>query len=107
MRIRAAKLSSEVAEAFACSAVGCKTVRTFAYSHFCVFKYERAVKRKVWNTPYGRVRLARFALKTLTPRLTDFFTDFEKKNRPFYSLVLRFSGARPYCRTIKKFTKNE
>ena len=52
--------------------------------HFCVFKYARAVKQKVWNeaenrerdwgetlkntvfslsphTPYGRVRLARFA----------------------------------------------
>ena len=60
----------------------------------------RAVKRKVWNEaesraqsetgerhffflaphmPYGRARLARFALKTLTPRFTDFFTDFEKK----------------------------
>ena len=40
-----------------CTFVGCKTVRIFAYS-----------------------RLARFALKPLTPRLTDFFTDFEKKN---------------------------
>ena len=68
----------------------CKTVRIFAYSstrepYFCVFKYARAVKQKVWNeaenrerdwgetlkirsvfflsphTPYGRVRLARFA----------------------------------------------
>ena len=46
--------------------------------YFCVFKYARAVKQKVWNeaenrerdwgetplsphTPYGRVRLARFA----------------------------------------------
>ena len=29
--------------------------------------------------PYGRVRLVRLALKTLTPRLTDFFFDFEKK----------------------------
>ena len=30
-------------------------------------------------SPYGRVRLARFALKTLTPRFTDFFTDSERK----------------------------
>ena len=40
--------------------------------YFCVFKYAQAVKQKVWNkaenrerdwgeTPYGRVRLARFA----------------------------------------------
>ena len=40
--------------------------------YFCVFKYARAVKQKVWNeaenrerdwgdTPHGRVRLARFA----------------------------------------------
>ena len=40
--------------------------------YFCVFKYARAVKQKVWNeaenrerdshhTPYGRLRLARFA----------------------------------------------
>ena len=37
--------------------------------------------------PYGRVRLARFALKTLTPRLTDFFTDFEKKTDTFASTL--------------------
>ena len=28
------------------------------------------------------------ALKTLTPRFTDFFTDFEKKNRLFCSLTV-------------------
>ena len=52
--------------------------------YFCVFKYARAVKQKVWNEaenrgrdwgetlfslsphmPYGRVRLARFARKRL------------------------------------------
>ena len=70
-----------------------KTVRIFAYSS----KREQSNK-KVWNeaengewdwgetlrrffflsphTPYGHVRLARFALKTLTSRFTDFFTDF-------------------------------
>ena len=34
--------------------------------YFCVFNYARAVKQKAWN-------------ETLTPRFTDFFTDFEKK----------------------------
>ena len=29
------------------------------------------------------MRLARFAHKTLTPRFTDFFTDFEKKKDCF------------------------
>ena len=79
--------------------VDCKTVRISAYSST---RDPRAVKRKVWNEaenrerdwgetlashalrkPYGRVRLARFALKTLTPRFTDFFTNFEKKTDSF------------------------
>ena len=44
--------------------------------YFCVLKYARAVKQKVWN-------------ETLTPRFTDFFTDFEKKTDCFavYELV--------------------
>ena len=38
--------------------------------YFCVFKYARAVKRKVWNEAenrerYGRVKLARFARVSL------------------------------------------
>ena len=37
---------------------------------------------------YGRLRRALRARKTLTPRFTDFFTDFEKKNRLFCSLYL-------------------
>ena len=41
--------------------IDCKTVV------FCLFKYARAVKQKVQ------------ARKTLSPRFTDFFTDFEKK----------------------------
>ena len=36
-----------------------------------------------------RVRQASLALKTLTPRFTDFFTDFEKKSRLFCSLLER------------------
>ena len=60
--------------------------------YFCVFKYARAVKQKVWNEAENRERdwgetlkiracEARElrARKTLTPRFTDFFTDFEKK----------------------------
>ena len=55
--------------------------------YFCVFKYARAVKQKVWNEAENRERdwggackaCALRALKTLTPRFTDFFTDFEKK----------------------------
>ena len=40
------------------------------------------------HTPYGRVRQASLALKTLTPRFTDFFTDFEKKK----PIVLQSTG---------------
>ena len=65
--------------------VDCKTVR------FCVFKkckYARAVKQKVWNEAenrerdWGEARALR-ARKTLTPSLTVFFTDFEKKTDCF------------------------
>ena len=52
--------------------------------YFCVFKYVRAVKQKVWNDADNRER------ETLTPRFTDFFSHFEKKNRPFYSLHVLF-----------------
>ena len=73
--------------------------------YFCVFKYARAVKQKVWNEAENRERdwgetlkirffLSPHALracepralrarKTLTPRFTDFFTDFEKKTDCF------------------------
>ena len=75
---------------------------------FCVLKYARAVKQKVWSeaenserdwgetlkirffflasphTPYGRVRLARVRLLGHT---LPFFTDFEKKTRLFCSLT--------------------
>ena len=53
-----------------------KTVRIFAYSSTREQSNERSENR-------GRVRLARFALKTLTPRLTDFFPDLEKKTDCF------------------------
>ena len=64
--------------------------------YFCVFKYARAVKQKVWNEAENRERdwgetlkiracEARElrARKTLTPRFADFFTDFEKKTDCF------------------------
>ena len=47
--------------------------------YFCVFKYARAVKQKV----YGREARALRARKTLTPRFTEFFADFEKKTDCF------------------------
>ena len=72
-------------------------------SYFCVFKYSRAVKQKVWNsgtklkteseTGERRYKFSHSlracepralrARKTLTPRFTDFVTDFEKKTDCF------------------------
>ena len=50
--------------------------------YFSVFKYARAVEQKVWNEAENREACDARALrarKTLTPRFTDFFTDFVKK----------------------------
>ena len=56
--------------------------------YFCVFKYARAVKQKVWNEAENRERdCALRARKTLTPRFTDFFTDFEKKTTVLQSTL--------------------
>ena len=43
--------------------------------YFWVFKYARAVKQKVWNEAENRERDWG---ETLTPRFTDFVTDFGK-----------------------------
>ena len=64
--------------------------------YFCVFKYARAVKQKVWNEAENRERdwgetlkiraceaRAVRTHKTLTPRVTDFFTDLEEKTDCF------------------------
>ena len=55
--------------------------------YFCVFKYTRAVKQKVWNETEKALRACEAravrARKTLTPRFTDFFTDFEEKTDCF------------------------
>ena len=74
---------------------------------FCLFKYPRAVKQKVWNEAENRdpdwgetlFSLASHALraykarafharKTLTPRFTDFLTDFEKKKTDCFAVYL-------------------
>ena len=52
--------------------VDCKTVRIFAYSS----------TREQSNKRSGK-KLKTERLKTLTPRFTDFFTDFEKKTDCF------------------------
>ena len=82
------------------------TTRLQNSPYFCVVKYAGTVKQKVWNeTEKQRATLGRDAKsllshslracdaralrarKTLTPRFTAFFTDFEKKNRLLCSLV--------------------
>ena len=55
--------------------------------YFCVFKCARAVKQKIWNEGENREQDWGETRKTLTPRFTDFFTDFEKKKRLFCSLL--------------------
>ena len=64
--------------------------------NFCLFKNEQAVKQKVWNEAKNTERdsqaLRARARTTITPRFTDFFTDFEeKKNRLFRSLPKGYS----------------
>ena len=56
--------------------------------YFCVFKYARVVKQKVWNKAETCEVCALRARKNLSPRFTDFFTDFQKKTDCFavYSL---------------------
>ena len=68
------------------SGVDCKTARIFSYSS----RREQSNKLKLWNEAENRERCEARALrprKTLTPRFTDFFTDFEKKARLFCSLI--------------------
>ena len=68
--------------------IDCKTVRILR------IRVRRAVKQKVWNEAENRERdwgetlraceaRAVRAHKTLTPRVTDFFTDFEEKTDCF------------------------
>ena len=55
--------------------VDCKTVRIFAYSSTREQSNKRSGMRLKTESETGERR----ARKTLTPRFTDFFTDFEKK----------------------------
>ena len=59
--------------------VDCNSVRIFANSS----TREQSNKRSGTRLKTESERLARFALKTLTPCFTDFFTDFEKKTDCF------------------------
>ena len=72
---------------------------------FCVFKYARTVKQKVWNEAENRERdWGETLSKTLTPRFTDFFTDFEKKNDCF-AVYLRMWNSN--CTPLKYFASRE
>ena len=62
--------------------VDCKTVRIFAYSSKRQQSNKRSGTRLKTESETGERRTR----KTRTPRFTDFFTDFEKKNRLFCSL---------------------
>ena len=88
-------MSSKIAERNCYGNIVCDRLQNSPY--FCVFKYARAVKQKVWNEAENRERdwerdthalraceaCALGARKTLTPRFTDFW---EKKTRLFCSL---------------------
>ena len=57
--------------------IDCKTVRIFAYSSTREQSKKRSGTRRACEAG------ALCARKTLTSRLTDFFTDFEEKNDHF------------------------
>ena len=66
----------------------CKTVRIFAYSSTREQSNKMSgmrlkTERETGERRFFPSRLTRFARKTLTPRCTDFFTDFEKKPNCF------------------------
>ena len=58
--------------------------KTATRPYFCVFKYERAVKQKVWNEAENRER--DWGERSLTPRFAEFFIDFEKKKTVLQSI---------------------
>ena len=66
----------------------CKTVRIFAYSSTREQSNKRSEMRLKTESETGLCEAR--ARKTLTPRFTDFFTDFEKKTDCF--AVYRFTG---------------
>ena len=68
----------------------CKRLQNSPY--FCIFKYARAVKQKVWNEAEN----TRFAPVRLLRRFTDFFTDLEKRPTVLRSFMywVKCNGAR-------------
>ena len=58
--------------------------------HFWVIKYPRAVKQKVWKQRSKFFFFPRSfcACKSLMPRLTDFFTEFEEKTDSWFSILI-------------------
>ena len=105
------------------------TPRLQSNPYFCVFKYPRVVIQKVWNEAENRkrdweetlpwtvglfslashtLRALKLALRagmTLTPRFTDFFTDFEKKTGLFCTLFFRpFSASNSVVKRDKGYT---
>ena len=99
-------LSTVSCPALTCCRINYASHRLQNSPYFCVFKYARAVKQKVWNEaenrerdwgetlfflpphrPYGRVRLARFAhARLLRHALPISLLILRKKNRLFCSL---------------------
>ena len=85
--------------------------------YFCIFKYVRAVKQKVWNkaenTPYGRVRLAHFARVRLLRHSLPISLLILRKDRLFGGLFMywvKCNGARmvlsPSLYLFRKEKKN-
>ena len=86
--------------------IDCKTVRIFAYSSTREQSTKRSGTRLKTESETGERRFfslasharrkcearALRARKTLTSRFTYFFTDFEKKNRLFCSLINRMNS---------------
>ena len=68
----------------------CKRLQNSPY--FCIFKYARAVKQKVWNkaenTPYERVRLAYFARVRLLRHALPISLLILRKDRLFGGLFM-------------------
>ena len=71
--------------------IDCKTVRIFAYSSTREQSNKRSATKLKTESEACEARALR-ARKTLTPRFTDFFTDFEKKTDCF--AVYMYEGKR-------------
>ena len=91
----------------------CKTVRFFAYSNTREQSNQRSGMRLITESETGERRASHTrracearvlpARKTLTPRFTDFFTDFEKKTDCFAVYFFCIDISKFECR-ISQFT---